>query len=152
MLIRPPRFEYDVNDLGPSEWRMSGHTFIREDLELKNSRGLTLQCSHYKEKKENGGKEDNEKVPCIVNNSFPLVFSTRNIKSFSQQNLQIYAHGNSGSRMDALDVVQYMLPYCNVFTLDFAGSGLSQGFFMFCLYFCQTTLEGILVLFNRVFG
>lgn len=40
----------------------------------------------------------------------------------------IYCHGNCGSRCDALDAVQVLLPYnITVLAFDFSGSGLSDG-------------------------
>ena len=40
----------------------------------------------------------------------------------------IYCHGNSGSRVDALDIVEFLLPKSlSVFVFDFAGSGVSEG-------------------------
>jgi pimeloyl-ACP methyl ester carboxylesterase len=40
----------------------------------------------------------------------------------------IYCHGNCGSRCDALDAVQILLPYnITVLAFDFSGSGLSEG-------------------------
>jgi hypothetical protein len=62
MLIRPPRVEYDIVDLGPMEFTIAGKQYKRVDLELKNERNLTLQCSHYLSKED----PNNEKTPCIV--------------------------------------------------------------------------------------
>ena len=40
----------------------------------------------------------------------------------------VFLHGNSGCRVDAFDAVRVLLPLnFTVFTLDFAGSGLSEG-------------------------
>jgi alpha/beta superfamily hydrolase len=40
----------------------------------------------------------------------------------------VYCHGNCGSRGDALNAVQLLLPYnITVFAFDFTGSGLSEG-------------------------
>jgi len=40
----------------------------------------------------------------------------------------IYCHGNCGSRCDALDAVQVLLPFnITVLAFDFSGSGLSDG-------------------------
>eukprot|EP00890_Picochlorum_soloecismus_P001336 jgi/Picsp_1/2202/NSC_05666-R1_esterase lipase domain-containing protein len=76
--------------------------YYREDVELKNSRGQRLVCSHYR--------------PCVVRSKdgrLPCV---------------IYCHTNSGSRRDAEEIVFSLLPHgCTVFALDFGGSGLSDG-------------------------
>ncbi|KAH9605032.1 hypothetical protein KSS87_005365 [Heliosperma pusillum] len=71
------------------------------NLQLKNKRGQTLRCSHY--------------VPAIypTDSAFPCV---------------IYCHGNSGCRADANEAAVVLLPAnITVFTLDFSGSGLSDG-------------------------
>jgi hypothetical protein len=34
-VIRPPRFEYDVKDLGPKTLKIGGKRITRTDLELK---------------------------------------------------------------------------------------------------------------------
>ncbi len=40
----------------------------------------------------------------------------------------IYCHGNAGSRRDADDIVNLLLPLgISVFTFDFSGSGMSEG-------------------------
>ncbi|KAL5059463.1 hypothetical protein RYX36_031067, partial [Vicia faba] len=68
---------------------------------LKNARGYTLKCSHYL---PSPFPEDTS-LPCVV-----------------------YCHGNSGCRADANEAAVILLPSnITVFTLDFSGSGLSDG-------------------------
>ncbi|KAD7117992.1 hypothetical protein E3N88_05260 [Mikania micrantha] len=70
-------------------------------LQLRNSRGHTLRCSHYL---PSPFPEDTS-LPCVV-----------------------YCHGNSGCRADANEAAVVLLPSnITVFTLDFSGSGLSDG-------------------------
>ncbi|KAL8088830.1 uncharacterized protein LOC141697078 isoform X1 [Apium graveolens] len=101
-VIRPPRAEYDPDQfLWEKEFKSAGKEYKRQDLELRNSRGHVLQCSHY--------------VPSTFPNetSLPCV---------------IYCHGNSGCRADANEAAVILLPFnITVFTLDFSGSGLSDG-------------------------
>lgn len=101
-IIRPPRAEYDPkNDLLDQEFMLKGKLFQRKDLEIKNSRGDVLQCSHY--------------VPIVPpeEKALPCV---------------IYCHGNSGCRADASEAAIILLPSnITVFTLDFSGSGISGG-------------------------
>ncbi|KAL9235177.1 hypothetical protein vseg_009964 [Gypsophila vaccaria] len=101
-VIRPPRAAYDPDKyLWEKEFTLAGKAYKREDLELRNRRGQTLKCSHY--------------VPSIYpeNSGLPCV---------------IYCHGNSGSRADANEAAVVLLPAnITVFTLDFSGSGLSEG-------------------------
>ncbi|GJM97998.1 hypothetical protein PR202_ga14970 [Eleusine coracana subsp. coracana] len=70
-------------------------------LQLTNERSQTLKCSHY--------------IPSVIpeNTALPCV---------------IYCHGNSGCRADANEAAVILLPSnITLFTLDFAGSGLSDG-------------------------
>ncbi|VFQ60178.1 unnamed protein product [Cuscuta campestris] len=101
-VIRPPRAEYDPkNDLLDEEFMLKGKWFQRKDLEVKNIRGDTLKCSHY--------------MPIIYLEEKPLP-------------CVIYCHGNSGCRADASEAAIILLPLnITVFTLDFSGSGLSDG-------------------------
>lgn len=80
---------------------LAGRKYKRLDSELTNARGHTLKCSHY--------------VPAFIpeNTALPCV---------------IYCHGNSGCRADANEAAVILLPSnITVFTLDFSGSGLSDG-------------------------
>lgn len=101
-IIRPPRADYDPkNDLLNQEFRLKGKLFHRKDVELKNSRGDTLHCTHYMPIVRPEGKA----LPCVI-----------------------YCHGNSGCRADASEAAIILLPSnITVFTLDFSGSGLSGG-------------------------
>ncbi|XP_057956728.1 uncharacterized protein LOC131150160 isoform X2 [Malania oleifera] len=101
-IIRPPRAEYNPkNDLLDQEFMLKGKWFQRKDLEVKNSRGDVLQCSHYVPIVNPDGKA----LPCVI-----------------------YCHGNSGCRADASEAAIILLPSnITVFSLDFSGSGLSGG-------------------------
>lgn len=41
-VIRPPRCQYDIKDLGPTQFLINDKTMMRTDLELKGHKGLTL--------------------------------------------------------------------------------------------------------------
>lgn len=101
-IIRPPRAEYDPkHDLLDQEFMLKGKWFQRKDVEITNSRGDVLQCSHYVPIVSPEGKA----LPCVI-----------------------YCHGNSGCRADASEAAIILLPSnITVFTLDFSGSGLSGG-------------------------
>ncbi|CAI9087079.1 OLC1v1021062C1 [Oldenlandia corymbosa var. corymbosa] len=101
-VIRPPRAEYNPNQyLWEKDFTIAGRQYKREDLELKNERGHTLQCSHYVP----SPFPDGTRLPCVV-----------------------YCHGNSGCRADANEAAVILLPSnITLFTLDFSGSGLSGG-------------------------
>ncbi|XP_073123109.1 uncharacterized protein [Henckelia pumila] len=80
---------------------LKGKWYQRKDLEVVNSRGDVLQCSHYKPIVSPEGNA----LPCVI-----------------------YCHGNSGCRTDASEAAIILLPSnITVFTLDFSGSGLSGG-------------------------
>lgn len=107
-LIRPFREEYTNADLGPPDFILQGKVYSRIDVSLQNSRGLLLQCSWFKPKF--GLKS---RRPCIV-----------------------YCHGNCGSRRDSLDIAKTMLLHqLTVFTMDFSGSGVSEGEFVSLGYY-----------------
>ncbi|XP_074584750.1 uncharacterized protein LOC141840607 [Curcuma longa] len=101
-IIRPPRADYNPeDDLLDQEFMLRRRWFQRKDLEVINCRGKKLQCSHY--------------LPLVIPEgaALPCV---------------IYCHGNSGCRADASEAAIVLLPSnISVFTLDFSGSGLSEG-------------------------
>lgn len=99
-IIRPPRSNYDLEDLGPQIFRigdMGSSRYVRHDFELVNMRGLSLQCSWYK-------MHPQKCSPCVV-----------------------YCHANCGSRYDGLEALFLLRHGFSVFTFDFAGSGMSEG-------------------------
>ncbi|CAA7028050.1 unnamed protein product [Microthlaspi erraticum] len=101
-IIRPPRAEYNPeHDLLEQEFMLKGRWYQRKDLEVKNSRGDVLQCSHYMPVE----RPEDRPLPCVI-----------------------YCHGNSGCRADASEAAIVLLPSnITIFTLDFSGSGLSGG-------------------------
>ncbi|XP_047072729.1 uncharacterized protein LOC124682004 isoform X1 [Lolium rigidum] len=101
-IIRPPRADYSPNDdLLEQEFMLKGRWFQRKDIEVINGQGKKLQCSHYIPAVMPEGKA----LPCVI-----------------------YCHGNSGCRADASEAAIILLPSnITVFTLDFSGSGLSEG-------------------------
>ncbi|XP_057856452.2 uncharacterized protein LOC131065832 [Cryptomeria japonica] len=101
-VIRPPRADYSpTHDLLEQEFSLKGRRFRRKDLEVINDHGNVLQCSHYMPDPMPEGRS----LPCVI-----------------------YCHGNSGCRADANEAAVILLPsYITVFTLDFSGSGLSEG-------------------------
>ncbi|XP_044462687.1 uncharacterized protein LOC123193684 isoform X1 [Mangifera indica] len=101
-VIRPPRADYSPDQyLWERDFTLAGRSYKRQDLELRNVRGHVLQCSHY--------------MPSVFPEDTPLP-------------CVIYCHGNSGCRADANEAAVILLPSnITVFTLDFSGSGLSDG-------------------------
>ncbi|XP_051125525.1 uncharacterized protein LOC127247629 [Andrographis paniculata] len=101
-VIRPPRADYNPDQyLWEKDFSLGGRKYKREDIELENERGHTLRCSHYVPSEF----PDDSPLPCVI-----------------------YCHGNSGCRADANEAAVVLLPSnITVFTLDFSGSGLSDG-------------------------
>ncbi|XP_044496157.1 uncharacterized protein YqkD-like isoform X3 [Mangifera indica] len=101
-VIRPPRADYIPDQyLWEKDFTLAGRSYKRQDLELRNGRGHALKCSHY--------------MPSVFLEDTPLP-------------CVIYCHGNSGCRADANEAAVTLLPSnITVFTLDFSGSGLSDG-------------------------
>ncbi|MCO5591029.1 hypothetical protein L7F22_045005 [Adiantum nelumboides] len=100
-VIRPPRADYSVEDLLEPEFSIKGRRYQRRDIEIRNSRGYLLQCSHYLP----SIIPEATKLPCVI-----------------------YCHGNSGCRADGNEAAMVLLPSnITVFTLDFSGSGVSDG-------------------------
>ena len=99
-IIRPPRAEYDVSELGPQRFKYGGVDFIREDVQVRNKRGLALDCSLWRPLiVPDGGK------PCVL-----------------------YMHGNASCRLEALSVLGPVLSTgAMVFAFDFAACGRSEG-------------------------
>lgn len=100
-IIRPPRETYDIADLGRTQFVFRGRAFVRDDLDVKNFRGQRLSCSHFRQVRQNSPMKQN----CVV-----------------------YLHGSSSSRLESFDVLPVLLPAgLSVFSLDFSGSGQSDG-------------------------
>ena len=97
-IIRPPRADYDPARLGPTEFEFCGRSYRREDLVLRNARGLALQCSHWAPLNSKG-------EPCVV-----------------------FLHGNSSARLEGLNQLSVCLGFgLTLFAFDCAGSGRSEG-------------------------
>jgi len=101
-IVRPPRAEYVLDDLGPQIFKLRGKMYERTDLEIVNQRGQKLVCSWWQPvAAERVAKE----LPCVV-----------------------YMHGNSSCRIEALENLPLVLSGgCTLFALDFAGCGHSDG-------------------------
>jgi pimeloyl-ACP methyl ester carboxylesterase len=101
-VIRPPRCEYDIKDLGPKNLVIDGQRITRTDIDLKNREGNILKCSHFEPTEK---YREWEEMPCVI-----------------------YMHGNSSARIEALESVMVLLPAnITVFCFDFAGCGMSEG-------------------------
>lgn len=102
-IIRPPRDnEYDDEDLGPKKFVLKGRQYKRTDIDLVNERDLTIKWTHYE---PIDSQRPWKQLPCVI-----------------------YLHGNSSSRIEAMQSVRLLLPEnITVFSLDLSGSGKSDG-------------------------
>lgn len=105
LFLRPSRTLYSLADLGPAVQSFSSYTLKRTDFELKNKRNFVIKCSFF-----------------------------QRIESRSQRSPEIcvlYLHSNSGSRLEALPLLNQVLENdMNLCCFDFSGCGLSEGEFI----------------------
>ena len=112
-IVRPPRAEYTIAELGPTLFDYAGARFVREDSTLTNPRGMTLHCSFWRR------ADLAEPAPCVV-----------------------YTHGNASCRAEALQILAPVLASgASVFSFDFAGCGHSQGDFISLGWFEKDDLQ-----------
>ncbi|EKX47348.1 hypothetical protein GUITHDRAFT_106795 [Guillardia theta CCMP2712] len=123
LVCRPPRYSYDPDEvLGPKRFRIDGRLFERVDVEVMNKRRQRLKCSHYMPVLEGTRAGHTTKFPCVI-----------------------YCHGNCGSRVDASDCLDLLLPQMiSVFAFDFSGSGLSDGETISLGYYEQDDLLAVI--------
>ena len=101
-IIRPPRDEYDIDQLGEKKFYHKGKVFIRHDYELINKRGNLIKCSFLEH-------DINTRSDYLM----PVV---------------VYLHGNSSSRIEGFRNAPDLLKNgINIVMFDFAGCGLSEG-------------------------
>merc|ERR1740138_913399 len=132
LIIRPPRSQYEMSDMGTEKFRIGRKIYKREDIQLTNSRGHVLECSHFRPydvppgcgmARDANGRlcEGDGKVPCVI-----------------------YLHGNRSSRLEALDTLHELLPRnISVFCLDFSGSGKSEGEYISLGHYEEQDLEAV---------
>eukprot|EP00923_Selenidium_pygospionis_P037775 GHVN01066134.1.p1 GENE.GHVN01066134.1~~GHVN01066134.1.p1 ORF type:complete len:434 (+),score=51.25 GHVN01066134.1:1514-2815(+) len=126
-IIRPPRDLYAMEQLGPARFMVNMRSYIRQDFELVNNRGITLQCSHFKLDPQQPtwsvlGRGSIPKVaPCVI-----------------------YLHGNCSSRREALDCLRTLLGLnISVVCFDFAGCGMSEGDYVSLGWYERDDLEAV---------
>jgi len=101
-IIRPPRCQYEMEQLGPPVFDFCGKTFQRIDFDLYNPRGLRISCSMWSPIES---CRPNPILPCVI-----------------------YMHGNSSARLEALSQLSLVLSLgATLLSFDFSGSGKSEG-------------------------
>lgn len=112
-VLRPPRSEYNLSELGANPFLYSNKIYEREDFELNSRQGHKLACSHY----YRYGVKDRRR--CVV-----------------------YLHGNCSSRVEALYTLPSLLSRgLTVVAFDFAGSGKSGGDYTTLGYYEEQDIE-----------
>mmetsp|Transcript_8721 Transcript_8721/g.19317 ORF Transcript_8721/g.19317 Transcript_8721/m.19317 type:complete len:539 (+) Transcript_8721:64-1680(+) len=102
LLIRPPRANYSMDQLGPASFQVRGHSVRREDLRLRTRRGAALACSFFVPERT---QNNSLKMPVII-----------------------YLHGNSSSRLEAGSILLSILESgMALFCYDASGCGQSEG-------------------------
>ena len=101
-IIRPTRYNYSEDLLGPTSFVYRGKVYQRKDYELISSMGYTMKCSFVEPEISYRPKDE-----------MPLV---------------LYLHGNSSSRLEGMRMTEELLKKdINLFLIDFPGCGLSGG-------------------------
>lgn len=116
-IIRPPRCQYSVDNLGPIEFEYGGKLFRRKDFLLINTRGYKLECSQWEPV-----DRPSRVLPCVI-----------------------YMHGNSSARVECITVLSLVLSIgATLVAFDFAGSGLSGGEYVSLGFFEKDDLECVI--------
>lgn len=124
-MIRPRRYllcsvNYSTLQLGLNKFKINNENYERKDFQLRNQRNLILRCSHF-------FKDKIGESPCII-----------------------YCHGNSGSRLDALDILETILPLnISVIAFDFSGSGQSEGEWVSMGYYEKDDIKAVIDYIHR---
>ena len=101
-IIRPPRDYYLEEDLGPTNFKFNGKTYIRKDFDLVDFKGLILKLSIIE--------------PDTISRPFDIM------------PMVIYVHANSSSRAEGVRIKNNLLKKnINICSFDFEGSGYSEG-------------------------
>jgi len=104
-IIRPPKAEYEMLELGAKRFRIEKNIYTRRDFSFRNSKNLTLHCSHWEPDK--------------------------NQRKTKQMPVVIYLHGNCGCRVDAIECLEGVLGAgMTLVGIDLSGSGKSEGEFI----------------------
>ena len=101
-IIRPPRYDYLEEDLGPAEFTIKNRHYVRKDFELLNFQGYLIKVSMIEPDKRERPKDI---MPCVI-----------------------YLHANASSRIEGLYIRRFLLKRnINLCVFDFQGSGISEG-------------------------
>jgi len=117
LVIRPPRKQYELTELGNQRFRFGNTNYMRKDVQVMNSRGLKLECSHFIPMEDSPTS-----YPCVI-----------------------YVHGNSSSRLEAAGPLRVLLPLgVTVFCFDSSGSGRSEGDYISLGHYEEKDLQAVI--------
>ena len=101
-IIRPPRDDYEEDELGFPEFTIEKRHYVRKDFELLNFQGYLMKVSMIE---PDIRERPREIMPCVI-----------------------YLHANASSRIEGLHIRRFLLKRdINLCVFDFQGSGMSEG-------------------------
>ena len=101
-IIRPPRDDYEEEELGSPVFTIERRHYIRKDFELLNFQGYLIKVSMIE---PDIRERPQEIMPCVI-----------------------YLHANASSRIEGLHIRRFLLKRnINLCVFDFQGSGMSEG-------------------------
>ena len=149
-IIRPPRADYAVEQLGPRAFEFCGVAVRRVDFWLVNSRGQRLACSRWfpdvkpappPAARDTASAADGSYSSSSLWSSFgSLVFGPPADAGFDREAMPtvVYLHGNASCRLESLPILTTCLSLgLSVLSLDTTGSGQSDGEFVSLGHFEQ---------------
>ena len=101
-IIRPPRDDYEEEELGSPIFTIEKRHYVRKDFELLNFQGYLIKVSMIE---PDIRERPQEIMPCVI-----------------------YLHANASSRIEGLHIRRFLLKRnINLCVFDFQGSGMSEG-------------------------
>jgi pimeloyl-ACP methyl ester carboxylesterase len=158
-IIRPPRADkYTVSQLGPSEFTFLNQRFRREDVEL-----TTKNTTHKPD--DNNDDEEWQPRPLKMKASIwtrvendnldeKKQSDDNNINDNKKKTMVVYLHGNASARLEVLPQLSFLLAQgiFGVASLDFTGSGQSDGDYVSLGYYERYDLEAMLQHLQQTYG
>lgn len=106
-IVKPFRYDYGNDNLGPELRCLGSETIFREDFEVMNENNMKIVATLFHAPHEN-------------DNNFPR-------KVIPNKPCVVYCHSHSGNRIEGLQLLWELLPEVNLCVFDFTGSGHSDG-------------------------
>ena len=101
-IIRPPRDDYEEEELGSPVFTIEKRHYVRKDFELLNFQGYLIKVSMIE---PDIRERPQDIMPCVI-----------------------YLHANASSRIEGLHIRRFLLKRnINLCVFDFQGSGMSEG-------------------------